>query len=135
MKKFLFFAIALLGMASCAKDDITGGNKPNHNGEVEESYIAINLAASDITRAESPEGDAGYEYGTEAEREVINAYFFFFDENGSPFNVVGTPATAPGGSCNYLKLNIQSFTEGTTANVSDISNAVLILNTYTTLLV
>lgn len=127
MKKYLFFALALLGMASCAKDDLGNGNKPNHNGEVEESYIAINLMAADSdTRAT----DGGYEYGTEAEREVKTAYFFFFDENGEPFNVVNAPATAPGGAKNHLALDITPMTDGTTTNVSDISKAVLILNTY-----
>lgn len=100
MKKYLFIALALLGMASCAKDDLNGGNKPQHNGEIEESYIAINLMAADSgTRAQDldNEKDGGYEDGTPAEREVKTAYFFFFDENGNPFNVVNAPATAPGG--------------------------------------
>lgn len=129
MKKYLFIALALLGMASCAKDDVTGGNKPHHNGEVEESYIAINLMAADSgTRAT----DGGYEDGTPTERAVKTAYFFFFDENGNPFNVVGNPeANAPGGEKNYLPLSINPMEEETTdVNVSDISKAVLILNTY-----
>ena len=127
MKKYLFFALALLGMASCAKDDLGNGNKPNHNGEVEESYIAINLMAADSgTRAT----DGGYEEGTTAERAVKTAYFFFFDENGEPFNVVNAPATAPGGAKNHLALDITPMANGTDVNVSDISNAVLILNTY-----
>ena len=79
MKKYLFLAVALLGLASCAKEDLTNGNEPIHNGEIEESYIAINLSASDITRAQT-----GFDDGTEAEREVIHADFFFFDEAGNP---------------------------------------------------
>lgn len=128
MKKYLFIALALLGMASCAKDDLGNGNKPHHNGEVEESYIAINLMAADSgTRG----NDGGYEDGTAAERAVKTAYFFFFDENGNPFNVIGAPATAPGGEKNYLQLSINPMEEETTdVNVSDISQAVLILNTY-----
>ncbi|MBO7190273.1 MAG: Mfa1 fimbrilin C-terminal domain-containing protein [Alistipes sp.] len=129
MKKYLFIALALLGMASCAKDDLNAGNKPHHNGEVEESYIAINLMAADSdTRAT----DGGYEDGTDAERLVKTAYFFFFDENGNPFNVVGNPeANAPGGGKNYLQLSINPMeVENTDVNVSDISKAVLILNTY-----
>ena len=129
MKKYLFIALALLGMASCAKDDLNAGNKPNHNGEIEESYIAINLMAADSdTRAAT---DAyGYEYGTPEERAVNSAYFFFFDAQGNPFNVVNAPATAPGGAKNHLALDIKPMTNGTTTNVSDISKAVLILNTY-----
>lgn len=134
MKKYLFIALALLGMASCAKDDLNGGNKPQHNGEVEESYIAINLMAADVdSRAQDldNEKDGGYEDGTPKERAVNSAYFFFFDENGNPFNVLGAPATTPGGGKNHLQLNITPMQEeGEDVNVSDISQAVLILNTY-----
>ena len=96
MKKYLFFALALLGMASCAKDDLSGGNKPHHNGEVEESYIAINLMAADSgTRGTSGTGNNDYEVGTDAERVVNTAYFFFFDAQGNPFyvNESNAPAT------------------------------------------
>ena len=135
MKKYLFIALALLGMASCAKDDLGNGNKPNHNGEVEESYIAINLMAADVdSRAEgSPSEDFGLEYGRDAERAIKSAHFFFY-KDGEPFTVNATndAATAPGGTQNHLKLTISKT--GSTAdpavNVSDISEAVLVLKTY-----
>ena len=130
MKKYLFIALAALGFAACSeKFDET--KSPSHNGEIEESYIAINLMAADSdTRAQDPdnEKDGGYEYGTDAERAVKSAYFFFFDENGNPFNVVST--SAPGGDKNHLPLDLQPMANGTVENVSDISQAVLILNTY-----
>ena len=130
MKKYLFIALAALGFAACSeKFDET--KSPSHNGEIEESYIAINLMAADSdTRAQDPdnEKDGGYEYGTDAERAVKSAYFFFFDENGNPFNVVST--SAPGGDKNHLPLDLQPMSNGTVENVSDISQAVLILNTY-----
>lgn len=130
MKKYLFIALAALGFAACSeKFDET--KSPSHNGEIEESYIAINLMAADSdTRAKDPdnEKDGGYEYGTDAERAVKSAYFFFFDENGNPFNVVST--SAPGGDKNHLPLDLQPMANGTVENVSDISQAVLILNTY-----
>ena len=130
MKKYLFIALAALGFAACSeKFDET--KSPSHNGEIEESYIAINLMAADSdTRAQDPdnEKDGGYEYGSDAERAVKSAYFFFFDENGNPFNVVST--SAPGGDKNHLPLDLQPMANGTVENVSDISQAVLILNTY-----
>ncbi len=129
MKKYLFIALALLGMASCAKDDVTGGNKPHHNGEVEESYIAINLMAADVD-SRAAEDTYGYELGTEAERKINSAHFFFFDENGTPFNVNGAPATAPGGNKNHMALTISEATTSNMPNVSDIKEAVLVLNTY-----
>lgn len=130
MKKYLFLAIALLGLASCTKDDIANGNNPIHNGEIEESYIAINLAASDVTRAE---GDA-YQDGTEAERAVKSAYFFFFDAEGNAFPVnvnqgtIDQPGLANG--INYLPAVINPTLGSETPNISDIKNAVLLLKTY-----
>ena len=127
MKKYLFFAVALLGMASCAKEDVDNGNKPIHSGEIEESYIAINLSASDITRAE-----AGFDDGTDAERAVKYADFFFFDEAGNPFNVTGNPATTSGGGVNHLRATGVGFNKdsNTGDDISDTSNPVLLLKTY-----
>lgn len=129
MKKYLFLAVALLGMVSCAKDDIANGNNPIHSGEIEESYIAINLSASDITRAE---GDPVFDDGEAAERAVHHADFFFFDEAGNPFNVTGNPATTSGGATNHL--HAASITFATDKNggddISDSSAAVLLLQTY-----
>ena len=135
MKKYLFIALALLGMASCAKDDLNGGNKPQHNGEIEESYIAINLMAADSdTRGTSGTSDDDYEKGTDAERVVKTAYFFFFDEEGAPFyvNESNVPATGPGttSQTNHLALSISEASEEAMPNVSDIKEAVLILKTY-----
>ena len=125
MKKYLLIALAALGFAACAdpQDDI---NNPALGGEVEESFIAINLMSADVeTRA--AEDSYGYEEGTDAERAINTAYFFFFDENGNPFNVT---ASAPGGDKNHLALTLNGTTDGTKENVSDITNAVLVLNTY-----
>lgn len=137
MKKYLFIALALLGMASCAKDDLGNGNKPHHNGEVEESYIAINLMAADSgTRGTSGTNANDYEEGTDAERVVNTAYFFFFDAVGNPFyvNTTNTPATGPGTNVqtNHLALSISEVDNPASEmpNVSDIKKAVLILETY-----
>ena len=128
MKKYLLIALAALGFAACA-DNIDGPNAPIHNGELEESYIAINLMAADNdTRA--AKDTYGYEDGTEAERAVETAHFFFFDAEGKPFNVTGAPATAPGGGKNHLQLTIGATSGKVAPNVSDIKEAVLVLNTY-----
>lgn len=126
MKKYLFIALAALGFAACAEkmDD----NSPVQKGELEESYIAINLMAADVdTRAATD--SYGYQEGTTAERAIKNAYFFFFDENGNAFNVNAT-ANASGGEKNYLQLTIGETTGNVDPNVSDIKEAILILNTY-----
>ena len=130
MKKYLFIALAALGFAACAEklDD----NSPVHNGELEESYIAINLLSADVdTRAATD--SYGYEEGTTAERAVKSAYFFFFDENGEPFNVTGYPVTTPGevqNGKNHLILSISNASTSGMPNVSDIKDAILVLKTY-----
>ena len=66
-------------LASCA-GIFEDGKTPVNNGEIEKSYIAINLMAADpSTRAQ----DATYQDGLAAERAVKSAYFFFF-QNGQP---------------------------------------------------
>ena len=138
MKKYLFLALAAFGFAACTTDDLGGNNGPIHSGEVEESYIAINLSAADITRAEGDEDEDEDVYldGTAIERRVATAHFFFF-KNGEafPVNVVtennNNTVSGPGTGVNYLAatLNFGSNT-GSAPNVSDISNVVLLLKNY-----
>ena len=126
MKKYLFIALAALGFAACTE---SGDEKtPVQNAEMEESYIAINLMAADNdTRADFYPDAEDYVEGTTEERAVKTAYFFFFDANGNPFNVT---ASAPGGDKNHLSVTISEDSTSGMENVSDIKNAVLILNTY-----
>ena len=128
MKKYLFIALAALGFAACAEkiDD----NAP-HSGEVESSYIAISLSATDpSTRA----NDGTYQEGAEAERAVETAYFFFFNEDGTafPVNVSEGAANAPGETdgINHLQATINPTTGADMNNVSDIKNVVLLLKSY-----
>lgn len=129
MKKYLFMALAVIGLAACAKEDLNGNNHPIHNGEVEESYIAISLAASESTRAD---GDDGYLDGTEIERKVASAHFFFFKDGiAFPVNVVGDAVTAPGTGVNHLAASLNPGPDtGSAPNVSDIKNVVLLLKSY-----
>ena len=135
MKKYLFIALAALGFAACA-EKVDDTNVPK--GELEESYIAINLMAADVDTRAPLDEYGGFEDGTALERAVKKAYFFFFDENGNPFNVTAekeSPATGPNhaqSGVNHLSLNItnQNPAASSLPNVSDIKNAVLILNTY-----
>ena len=127
MKKYLFIALAALGFAACAEkiDD----NAP-HSGEVESSYIAISLSATDpSTRA----NDGTYQEGAEVERAVATAYFFFFDQNGNAFpvdvNDEGNQVPDAQGK-NYLPATINPTTGEDMNNVSDIKNVVLLLNSY-----
>ena len=129
MKKYLFIALAALGFAACAEkmDD----NSPVQKGEVESSYIAISLSATDpSTRA----NDGTYQEGADVERAVETAYFFFFNEDGTafPVNVSDGAANLPGatGGINHLQAKINSTTGADMNNVSDIKNVVLLLKNY-----
>ena len=125
MKKLLFVALATLGFVACNNDL----DEATHSGEVETSYIAINLNAVDnSTRA----ADGVYQKGIEAEREVKSAYFFFFKADGSAFPVTATsgPATAPATEgVNWVSATLTNKGEEMN-NVSDVKNAVLVLSTY-----
>lgn len=128
MKKFLTIALAAFAFIACNDnniDDVSGGGV---TGEMETSYIAINLNAADNTRAEG----GVYQDGLPAERAVKSAYFFFFDAEGNAFPVTGSPATGEGqeGGINWISANLQDLGQGEKPNVSDIKDAVLVLSTY-----
>lgn len=126
MKKFLIVAFAALGFVACNDNNLDDVNNGGFTGEVETSYIAINLnAAENGTRAD----DGAYQDGLEAEREVKSAYFFFFFQNGNAFPVTGNPATEPGGDVNWISAALDNAGSAT-PNVSDIKKAVLVLSTY-----
>ena len=129
MKKFLIVAFAALGLVACNDNNLDDVNNGGFSGEVETSYIAINLNAADNgTRAAED-----YQDGLTAERVVNAAYFFFFDNKGDAFPVTataGNPATKPGGDVNWISANLTDSVKNGKPNVSDIKNAVLVLSTY-----
>lgn len=126
MKKILMMFCASAILASCAgilDDDKT----PIQSGEIEKSYIAINLMSADPdTRADG----ATYQEGSEAERKVNSAYFFFF-QNGQPFpvTVTGGAVTAPGTDANFLSATLTGNGKNM-QNVSDVKDVVLLLRNY-----
>ena len=123
MKKYLFIALAALGFAACAENGEQ--NAPVQKGELEQSYVAITLAADDITRA-----DGGvYEEGLAEERKVESAYVFFFKDGAAfPVSFDGTTSTNAGPN-NYLQVDLTGNTSAM-PNVSDVKDAVLVLQNY-----
>ena len=127
MKKYLFLAVAALGFAACAEKGLDN-NGPANNGELEQSYVAITLAADDMaTKAD----DGTYEEGLDTERAVKSAYVLFF-KDGEPFHVSFDGTTSVnGGPNNYLKVDLtNAATQNGMDNVSDIKNSVLVLQNY-----
>ena len=127
MKKYLFLAVAALGFAACAEKGLDN-NGPANNGELEQSYVAITLAADDMnTKA----ADGKYEEGLDTERAVKSAYVLFF-KDGEPFHVSFDGTTSVnGGPNNYLKVDLtNAATQNGMDNVSDIKNSVLVLQNY-----
>ena len=126
MKKYLFLAVAALGFAACAEKGLDNG--PVQNGELEQSYVAITLAADDmVTKAT----DGEYEEGLAEERAVKSAYVFFF-KDGAAFPVTynaNTETSTNVGANNYLKVELTGNTSAMD-NVSDVKDAVLVLQNY-----
>ena len=133
MKKYFIIALAALGFAACA-EKINGGVSPEQTGELEQSYIAVNLMSSELgTRADDQAptlGNGDLSDGIEDEHAVNTVHFFFFRQ-GAPFAVNAFPGTAPGGTKNWQLATGVSF-EGDldNDNISKYSNVVLVLDNY-----
>ena len=126
MKKYFIIALAALGFAACA-EKMNDGPSPEQTGEIEQSYIAINLMSSELDTRVNTDAPV-LEDGEEAERQVNSVHFFFFRQ-GVPFAVNAT-GSAPGGDKNWLTAT-PNFTEDTEdANISDYSEVTLVLNNY-----
>lgn len=127
MKKYFIIALAALGFAACA-EKISDGPSPEQTGELEQSYIAINLMSSELDTRVNDDTPV-LEDGEEAERKVNSVHFFFFRQ-GVPF-AVNASGSAPGGDRNWLHTATPSFTEDLDKdNISAYSNVMLVLKNY-----
>lgn len=113
--KFKFLTLALLAMLFTAcKPTPEGGDENNpNNGDVENSYIAISLAAA------NDRGDDDYVIGEAAERLVNSVHVFFFTD-GEPFTGVTNPR-------NYQAIPIGDNIGDDMPNISDIHESVLVI--------
>ena len=90
MKKFLFLAIAALGFAACTEKGLENSDQ---NGELEQSYVAITLAADDMSTKAT---DGKYEAGLPVERKVESAYVFFHFILSNPIVALQKPRCCHG---------------------------------------
>ena len=133
MKKYFIIALAALGFAACA-EKMNDGPSPEQTGELEQSYIAINLMSSELdTRADDQAptlGDGDLSDG-KADEHAVNTVHFFFFRQGAPFAVNAFPGTAPGGTRNWQQATSVSFNDDLdNDNISKESNVVLVLDNY-----
>lgn len=132
MKKYFIIALAALGFAACA-EKMNDGPSPEQTGELEQSYIAINLMSSELdTRAdEAPTLNDGDLSDGIADEHAVNTVHFFFFRQGAPFAVNAFPGTAPGGTRNWQQATNVTFTDHLdNDNISKYSNVVLVLDNY-----
>ena len=133
MKKYFIIALAALGFAACA-EKMNDGPSPEQNGELEQSYIAINLMSSELdTRADdqAPTLNDGDLSDGIADEHAVNTVHFFFFRQGAPFAVNAFPGTAPGGTRNWQQATNVTFNNDLdNDNISKESNVVLVLNNY-----
>ncbi len=79
MKK-LFLAICVCaGLCACTDDAIEGTSSSNSSFEGDVAYLTVKI--KDVG-AQTRAVDDGFEYGTQDEYAVSNAYFYFYDEQG-----------------------------------------------------
>lgn len=127
MKKYFIIALAALGFAACA-EKISDGPSPEQTGELEQSYIAINLMSSELDTRVNTDTPT-LEDSEETERKVNSVHFFFFRQ-GVPF-AVNAAGSAPGGGKNWLYATTPGFSEDLDKdNISAYSNVMLVLKNY-----
>lgn len=82
VNRILLGLLVCASMSACSsEDDIagSGGSSPVFTGD--EAYINVRLSdVGSLSRATTTED--GYEYGSDNEHAVSNAWFFFYDEDG-----------------------------------------------------
>ena len=113
----LLLGLLAAGMLfSCTNEDDGVVDTPVANAKT--SYIAVNVnSAYDATRAD-------YADGTAEEQAVNNAYFFFFDNAGSPFNV---SSEIGGTGVNYIVKTDLGDEGSVPENVETITSTVLMI--------
>ncbi len=116
--KYFLLGLAALGFAACS-EPIDDASQINPIGGGTKGYMAIDLKSSDdVVRA----ANDTYEDGTAAEQAISCAAFFFFDQNGNPFNV--------NSNGNYVNVKVADNGNTVAPNVESMTNPVLVVEKY-----
>lgn len=116
--KYFLLGLAALGFAACS-EPIDDASQINPIGGGTKGYMAIDLKSSDdVVRA----ANATYEDGTVDEQAISCAAFFFFDQNGNPFNV--------NSNGNYVNVKVADNGNTEAPNIESMTNPVLVVEKY-----
>lgn len=118
--KFKYWALSLLacgGMLSCTNEDVVDSS--NGKGETSTSYLAVNILT---TSAPGTRVD-GYEDGSDTENQIDQMHFYLFNEDGSPYTLIGgTNRVVPGDSYQVGENDKENET------VEEVGQSVLVIN-------
>lgn len=112
---------------ACSNED---ENSPGGIGDVETNYLSVNIVSGGETRA----GET-YLAGTKDENHIKRIRFYFFNEDGSAANVIGTTGSNGESHLNYLEFDESHFTENNvkpgsgTGSTEEVVNTLLIIQT------
>lgn len=76
----LFVCAVFYACSNDVTEDISDDSPKVFTGD--EAYISVRLSDAGSIQSRATSEDPGYEYGSDNEHSVANAYFYFYDENG-----------------------------------------------------
>ena len=76
----LFVCAVFYACSNDVTEDISDDSPKVFTGD--EAYISVRLSDAGSIPSRATSEDPGYEYGSDNEHSVANAYFYFYDENG-----------------------------------------------------
>ena len=131
MKKFrvlssVLASVLMMTVASCASDDVTGGDAQNGKGST--SYLAVNIenvGSAPASRAYNQDGGS-YDDGTAEESKINTVRFYFFNGDGTPYLLVKNNASQTE-SVNYLDQTVATDGNNHDQTVETKTQAVLVL--------
>lgn len=115
--------LASLFITGCSQEEIAPGGENNGSGEVNTSYMAVNLVSSDATGTRA--NGNGYEDGIGKENGVKHVRFYFFNGVGAPVNV----KTTASGAVNYHDWDKDITGSGSQNDVERILSAIIVIDT------
>lgn len=124
-RQFAFLGMgAALALASCS-NDIPVADDAIYDGPVETNFLSVNIVGQGAAQSEKGTR-ADYDDGIDAENQVKNIRFYFFDADHKPSQIVG----ATGGFVSYVDWTAPIGQTGSSDdNISNVVNAKIMIST------